>query len=85
MYTFFLFRKRLMKLYSSGENDLKAIYILHKERGMLRSVDAATYMGVSKPSAVMLSNHFKTAAWSILIYGIICGRNTIGLFYGYAA
>lgn len=36
-----------MKLYSSGENYLKAIYILHKERGMVRSVDVATYMGVS--------------------------------------
>ena len=39
-----------MKLYSSGENYLKAIYILHKEIGMVRSVDVATYMGVSKPS-----------------------------------
>lgn len=39
-----------MKLYSSGENYLKAIYILRKEKGVVRSVDIAKYMGVSKPS-----------------------------------
>lgn len=39
-----------MKLQASGENYLKAIYILQKEKGMVRSVDVAEQMDVSKPS-----------------------------------
>lgn len=39
-----------MKLHASGESYLKAIYILEKKNGMVRSVDVATHMGVSKPS-----------------------------------
>ena len=54
-----------MKIYSSGENYLKAIYILHKERGMVRSVDVATYMGVSKPS---VSHAIKTLQECGVIY-----------------
>jgi Mn-dependent DtxR family transcriptional regulator len=37
-------------IYESGENYLKAIYFLQKERGEVRSVDVASYMDVSKPS-----------------------------------
>lgn len=54
-----------MKLYSSGENYLKAIYILHKEKGMVRSVDVATHMGVSKPS---VSHAVKTLQECGVIY-----------------
>ncbi len=54
-----------MKLYSSGENYLKAIYILHKEKGMVRSVDVATYMGISKPS---VSHAVKTLQECGVIY-----------------
>lgn len=39
-----------MKLYTSGEDYLKAIYVLQKENGFVRSLDVAGYMGVSKPS-----------------------------------
>ena len=39
-----------MKLHTSGEDYLKAIYILQKEKGMVRSIDVAEQMGVSKPS-----------------------------------
>lgn len=39
-----------MKLHASGENYLKAIYILQKAKGMVRSVDVAEQMDVSKPS-----------------------------------
>ena len=38
------------KLYASGEDYLEAILLLHKKRGMVRSVDVARHMGVSKPS-----------------------------------
>lgn len=39
-----------MKLYASGEDYLEAILILHKKLGMVRSVDVARHMDVSKPS-----------------------------------
>ena len=39
-----------MKLYASGEDYLETILILHREMGMVRSVDVARHMGVSKPS-----------------------------------
>ena len=39
-----------MKLYTSGEDYLKAIYILQKGKGMVRSIDVAEQMGMSKPS-----------------------------------
>lgn len=39
-----------MRLRSSGEDYLKAIYVLHKSKGFVRSVDVAEYMDVSKSS-----------------------------------
>ena len=39
-----------MKLYASGEDYLEAILVLHKKMGMVRSVDVARHMEVSKPS-----------------------------------
>lgn len=39
-----------MKLHASGEDYLKTIYILQKSKEMVRSIDVAEYMGVSKPS-----------------------------------
>ena len=39
-----------MKLHSSGEDYLKTIYILQKEKGTVRSIDVAEQMRVSKPS-----------------------------------
>ena len=39
-----------MKLHASGEDYLEAILVLQKEKGMVRSVDVARYMEVSKPS-----------------------------------
>mgnify|MGYP000490250078 FL=1 len=39
-----------MKIHSSGEDYLETILILHKKVGMVRSVDVARHMGVSKPS-----------------------------------
>mgnify|MGYP006065746939 CR=1 FL=1 len=38
------------KLYASGEDYLEAVLVLQKERGMVRSVDVARHMDVSKPS-----------------------------------
>ena len=39
-----------MKLHASGEDYLEAILILQEQKGMVRSVDVARYMDVSKPS-----------------------------------
>ena len=39
-----------MKLHASGEDYLEAILVLHKKIGMVRSVDVARHMEVSKPS-----------------------------------
>ena len=40
----------MKKLHASGEDYLEAVLVLQKERGMVRSVDVARHMGVSKPS-----------------------------------
>ena len=39
-----------MKLHASGEDYLEAILVLHKKAGMVRSVDVARHLDVSKPS-----------------------------------
>ena len=39
-----------MKIHASGEDYLEAVLILQKEKGMVRSVDLARHMEVSKPS-----------------------------------
>ena len=42
---------RLSKtLHASGEDYLEAILVLHEKMGMVRSVDVARHMEVSKPS-----------------------------------
>ncbi len=39
-----------MKLHAAGEDYLETILVLQKKHGMVRSVDVARYMEVSKPS-----------------------------------
>ena len=39
-----------MKLHASGEDYLETILVLRKKLGMVRSVDVARHMEVSKPS-----------------------------------
>lgn len=39
-----------MKLHAAGEDYLEAILVLQKKQGMVRSVDVARYIEVSKPS-----------------------------------
>ena len=39
-----------MALYASGEDYLEAVLVLQKQKGMVRSVDIARHMDVSKPS-----------------------------------
>ena len=39
-----------MKLHASGEDYLEAILILEKKKGVVRSIDVAEHLGVTKPS-----------------------------------
>ena len=39
-----------MKIHASGEDYLEAVLMLQKKKGMVRSVDVARHMEVSKPS-----------------------------------
>ena len=39
-----------MKIHASGEDYLEAVLVLQKKKGMVRSVDVARHMEVSKPS-----------------------------------
>ena len=48
-----------MKLHASGEDYLEAILVLHKKMGMVRSVDVARHMKVSKPSVCVAVNTLK--------------------------
>ena len=48
-----------MKLHVSGEDYLETILVLHKKTGMVRSVDVARHMGVSKPSVCVAVNTLK--------------------------
>ena len=50
-----------MGLHSAKEDYLKAILILEKKKGMVRSVDIAGYMGVSKPSVSHAVSNLKSA------------------------
>ena len=38
------------KLYASGEDYLEAVLVLQKEKGMVRSVDVARHLEITKPS-----------------------------------
>ena len=40
----------MKKLHASGEDYLEAVLVLQRKKGMVRSVDVARHLGVSKPS-----------------------------------
>ena len=48
-----------MKIYASGEDYLETILVLQKKLGIVRSVDVARHMGVSKPSVCVAVNTLK--------------------------
>ena len=48
-----------MKLHASGEDYLESVLILQKKLSMVRSVDVARHMGVSKPSVCVAVNTLK--------------------------
>ena len=54
------------KLYASGEDYLEAVLVLQKEKGMVRSVDVARHMGVSKPSVCHAVNSLKDGGFLVM-------------------
>ena len=57
-----------MSLHQSGEDYLEAILMLQKEKGMVRSVDVARHMGVSKPSVCHAVATLKKGGFLSLIH-----------------
>ena len=55
-----------MKLHASGEDYLEAILLLQKEKEMVRSVDVARHMGVSKPSVCHAVNSLKDGGFLVM-------------------
>ncbi len=55
-----------MKLHASGEDYLEAILVLHKKMGMVRSVDVARHMEVTKPSVCVAVNTLKDGGFLIM-------------------
>ena len=60
--------KEFMKpvITTSGEDYLETILVLHKKMGMVRSVDVARHMGVSKPSVCVAVNTLKDGGFLIM-------------------
>ena len=54
------------KLHASGEDYLETILVLQKKLGMVRSVDVARHMEVSKPSVCVAVNTLKEGGFLIM-------------------
>ena len=52
-------KEGILKLHASGEDYLESVLVLQKKLGMVRSVDVARHMGVSKPSVCVAVNTLK--------------------------
>ena len=75
-----------MKLHVSGEDYLEAILVLHKKTGMVRSVDVARHMDVSKPSvchavATLKDGGFLTVDGDFFLHLTDVGRETAEQIY----
>ena len=55
-----------MKLHASGEDYLEAILVLHKKMGMVRSVDVARHLEVTKPSVSRAMGLLKTGGYILM-------------------
>ncbi|MBE7036832.1 MAG: metal-dependent transcriptional regulator [Ruminococcaceae bacterium] len=55
-----------MIIKESAENYLEAIFMLHKEKGYVRSIDIANELGVSKPSVSVAMKNFREEEYIII-------------------
>ena len=67
-----------MKLYASGEDYLEAILVLQKQKGMVRSVDVARHMDVSKPSVCHAVATLKSGGFLTMDDGFFLHLTNIG-------
>ena len=61
-----------MKLHASGEDYLEAILVLQRQKGMVRSVDVARHLEVTKPSVCNAVAHCGTEAFLRWMRAIFC-------------
>ena len=66
------------KLYASGEDYLEAVLVLQKEKGMVRSVDVARHMDVSKPSVCHAVATLKNVGFLTMDDGFFLHLTNIG-------
>lgn len=67
-----------MKLRASGEDYLEAILVLQKQKGMVRSVDVARHMNVSKPSVSHAVATLKDSGFLTMDDGLFLHLTNIG-------
>ena len=67
-----------MKLHASGEDYLEAILVLQKQKGMVRSVDVARHMDVSKPSVCHAVATLKNGGFLTMDDGFFLHLTNIG-------
>ena len=67
-----------MKLHASGEDYLEAILVLHKKMGMVRSVDVARHMDLSKPSVCHAVATLKNGGFLTMDDGFFLHLTNIG-------
>ena len=67
-----------MKLHASGEDYLEAVLVLQKEKGMVRSVDVARHMDVSKPSVCHAVATLKNGGFLTMDDGFFLHLTNIG-------
>ena len=75
-----------MKLHASGEDYLETILVLQKKLGMVRSVDVARHMEVSKPSvchavSALREGGFLTVDSDYVLHLTETGRNVAEKIY----
>ena len=68
----------MKKLHASGEDYLEAILVLQKQKGMVRSVDMARHMGVSKPSVCHAVATLKNGGFRTMDDGFFLHLTNIG-------
>ena len=67
-----------MKLHASGEDYLEAILVLQKQKGIVRSVDVARHMDVSKPSVCHAVATLKNGGFLTMDDGFFLHLTNIG-------
>ena len=75
-----------MKIYASGEDYLEAVLMLQKKNGMVRSIDFARHMEVSKPSvsrtvAILQEGGFLTVDSDYFLHLTEAGQEVAGKIY----